>query len=230
VDSFLRHVRPGGVIVEGVVAGKVERLRALCGKVPLVVALPPVFFEGDIPTLQKLLRQCARLGVTAEVNSWGGWRLAKQAGARLESGPGLPVLNCLAAQVLARAGAACVTLSPEADRRQLEELTAHCPAACSLVVYGRPALLLTRVQLPAELLGKTFEDRRGVRLIPRLEHGLWVFRPAEAFELRDCVNQRIRVCHLVVDLVGAEDPVGQWYEPSAPTGRTFRFNYDRSLA
>jgi collagenase-like PrtC family protease len=231
VGAFLRHVRPGGVIVDGVVAGKVEKLAALCGGVPLVVALPPVFFEDDTTALQQLLRQCARLGAAVEVNSWGGWRLAKAAGVRMESGPGLPVLNSLAAQVLAHSGVQCVTLSPEADRRQLEELSAHCPVPCSLVVCGRPALLTTRVQLPAdEMAGKTFEDRRGVRLLPRVENGLWVFRPAEGFELRGCRNDRIRVHHLVADLVAAPDPVQQWRQPPLPGEQTFRFNYDRSLA
>ncbi len=75
-----------------------------------------------------------------EVNTWGGWWLAKQEGARMEGGPGLGVLNGLAARVLAEAGMESVTLSIEADRRQWEDLAAQCPAPCSLVVFGRPPL------------------------------------------------------------------------------------------
>jgi hypothetical protein len=169
--------------------------------------------------------------LTAEVNSWGGWRLAKAAGVRMEGGPGLPVLNSLAARVLAQCGLKCVTLSPEADRRQLEDLTAHCPAPCSLVVFARPALVTTRVQLAQhEFGGKVFEDRRGVQMIPRLENGLWVFRPVEPFDLRGCTNERIRVHHLVVDLVGSPDPVGDWYDVPLPKSKRSLFNYDRTLA
>jgi len=231
VGVFLRNVRPGGLIVEGLAPGRVEKLLSVCTGVPVIVALPPVFFEDDIPVVNRLLRQCARFRLTAEVNSWGGWRLAKAAGVRMEGGPGLPVLNSLAARVLAQCGLKCVTLSPEADRRQLEDLTAHCPAPCSLVVFARPALVTTRVQLAQhEFGGKVFEDRRGVQMIPRLENGLWVFRPVEPFDLRGCTNERIRVHHLVVDLVGSPDPVGDWYDVPLPKSKRSLFNYDRTLA
>ena len=43
-------------------------------------------------------------------------------------------------------------------------------------------------------------------------------------------NERIRAQHLVVDLVGSDDPVGEWFEVPLDNKRTFRFNYDRSLA
>ena len=124
----------------------------------------------------------------------------------------------------------CVTLSPEADRRQLEELAAHCAVPCSLVVFGRPPLMTTRVQVPERFLGQVLTDRRGVELVPRYEHGLCVFRPVKPFDLRGCVNQRIRVKHLVVDLVGSDDPLGDWQNVPLAEEETFRFNYDRTLA
>jgi hypothetical protein len=198
--------------------------------VPIIAALPPVFFEKDLGPLQALLAQCASAEVAVEVNSWGGWRLARQAGVRMEGGPGLPVLNSLAARVLLRHGLEGVTLSPEADRRQLEAVSAHCPAPCSLVVFGRPALLTTRARLSeADMAGQVFEDRRGARLAARLERGLWVFRPVEPFDLRATSNDRIRVEHLVVDLVGSPDPVGDWYNAPVAGDKPFRFNYDRML-
>jgi collagenase-like PrtC family protease len=282
VRAFLRQAQPEEIIVEGVTASTLERLLEACkgekgdsphlperpggcfaqmGTVPffpyktgIVVALPQVFFEDDLPRIRRLVAACKAARVPVEVNSWGGWQLAQQADVRMESGPGLPVLNSLAARVLREAGIRCVTLSPEADRRQLEELTAHCPAPCSLVVFGRPPLVTTRAGLPESSLGRVFEDRRGVRLLPALEQGLVVFRPLEPFELRDLVNERIRVCHLVVDLVGSDDPPGDWHSTatnlrsvphlrSGPTfgrdqpplgapgaDRPFRFNYDRTLA
>jgi hypothetical protein len=75
----------------------------------------------------------------------------------MEAGPGFPVLNSLAARMLAECGMESVTLSVEADRRQLEEITAQCPVACSLVVFGRPALMTTRVRVPEEQLDKILE-------------------------------------------------------------------------
>jgi len=229
VGIFLRNVRLGGLIVEGLTAQKVTKMQAICGDTPFVAALPPVFFEDDIPALRELLAECARLKVVVEVNSWGGWHLARQARTRIESGPGLPVLNSLAARQLAGHGIQCVTLSPEADRKQLEELTARCSVSCSLAVFGRPALFTTRVNLPEnEFQGKVLADRRGARVMPRREHGLWVLRPVDPFDLRDCRNERICVRHLVVDLVGSDDPVGDWF--NLPKRGSFRFNYDRTLA
>jgi len=228
--AFLRHVRPSAAVVEGVSVGALERLLETAGDVPLVVALPPVFFEEDVPRLRQLVTRCAERSVTVEVNSWGGWWLAREAGAATESGPGLPVLNRMAARVLGRRGIQAVTLSVEADCRELEEVSASSPVACSLVVYGRPPLVMTRVRLPEEYAGAVFEDRRGARITPRREHGLWVFRPVHPFDLRDIDNEKIRVAHLVVDLVGAAEPVSEWRGLASYEGPPFRFNYDRSLA
>jgi hypothetical protein len=221
--------RPEGVIVEGLTAERVKEIRSLCRRVSLIAALPPVFFEADIQAIRELLRVCQRSGVIVEVNSWGGWLLAKQANVRMEGGPFLPVLNSLAARVLGTAGMQSVTLSVEADRRQLEQVTDRCPVPCSLVVYGRPALMITRVALPDDLDGQMLVDRRETRVIARREYGLWVLRPAEPFDLRDEHNDRIHVRHLVVDLVGAADPAGEWLD-SRRSRDPFRFNYARTLA
>jgi putative protease len=230
VELFLGSARPdGGVIVEGLTADSVKQVRSLCGRIPLIAALPPVFFEDDIPDLTELVRRCARSDVTVEVNSWGGWHLARRARARMESGPGLPVLNSLAARTLARSRITAVTLSPEADRRQLERVAANCPVPCSLVVFGRPPLMTTRVDLPEDYMHKTLADRRDTRVTARREGGLWVLRPVDPFDLRDVRNERLVVKHLVVDLVGSEDPVRDWHQPPSRRKRLFRFNYERSL-
>jgi hypothetical protein len=69
-----------------------------------------------------------------------------------------------------------------------------------------------------------------VRMVPALEQGLTVFRPVDPFDLRDVRSERIRVCHLVVDLVRADDPLGD-YRGVRPDDRPpFHFNYDRVLA
>ena len=230
VEPFLEAVRPDAVIVEGATAETVRSIQRACRRVPLLVALPQVFFEDEIPAIQELLRQCLRARVAVEVNSWGGWRLAKEAGVRMEGGPGLAVLNSVAAHRLMHCGLECVTLSLEADRKQWEELTVGCAASTSLVIFGRPPLLTTRVQFPEQMTGRVFEDRRGVRLLPRRERGLWVFRPQQPFDLRGCNNERIRARHLVIDLVGSPDPLAEWHDQRPRTPQKYRFNYDRELA
>jgi len=228
--TVLRHVRPEAVIVEGAKADALDRLVETADGLPLVVALPQVFFENDIPAVRRLVQACKTARLTVEANSWGGWRLACEAGVRIEGGPGLAVLNSLAARFLRDMGMRSVTLSVEADRRQLEELTAHCPSPCSLVVFGRPPLLTTRVGLTENDLGKVFADRRGAKLVPHKERGLTVFGPMEPFDLRGSRNERIRVQHLVMDLIGSEEPVAEWRNVPGPNWDVFRFNYDRELA
>jgi hypothetical protein len=231
VGQFVRHYRPDAMIVEGLTAGSVAKVRRAAGHVPLVAALPTVFFEDDVPRLTNLLAECKRVGLPVEVNSWGGWMLARSAGARMEGGPGLAVLNSLAARQLGELGLRSVTLSIEADRRKLEELTAHCPVPCSLVVFGRPALLTSRVDLPEEdFRDRVLFDRREVQIEGRRQYGLWVFRPVEPFDLRDVRNDRIRVAHLVVDVVGSDDPVAEFRGSLATTRKPFRFNYYRTLS
>jgi U32 family peptidase len=227
--AFLKQVQPKEVIFEGLTAGALPRVLGWRGRVTPIVALPPIFFEEDVRDLERLLEACAKERVTVEVNGWGGWHLAKRAGAAMEAGPGLPVLNSLAARSLGSLGLKCVTLSPEADQRQLEEISAQCGVPCSLVVFGRPPLLSTRVKMPENMLGEVISDRRGANLIPRRERGLTVFRPVEPYDLRDLKNAKIRAAHLVADLVGASDPVGDWHAIPTQEDRPLRFNYERTL-
>ncbi|OGV77421.1 MAG: hypothetical protein A3K19_12575 [Lentisphaerae bacterium RIFOXYB12_FULL_65_16] len=233
-DAFPRRGGGGGaptVVIDGATADSVGRLAELCGALPPVIALPPVFFEAEIAGIRALLEECRRLNLTVEVNSLGGWHLARECGLRMESGPGLPVLNSLAARSLGRLGLSCVTLSVEADRAALGDIAKACGVPCALVVYGRPALMLTRVALPDEWCGRVFEDRRGIRMIPRREGSLLAFRPAQPFDICGILNPALQVAHLVADLVAAPDPVAEWQVllgNQAPTG--FKFNYDRSLA
>ncbi|HPP52391.1 MAG TPA: hypothetical protein PK777_05530, partial [Thermoguttaceae bacterium] len=147
----------------------------------------------DLDWVRELAARCKKARLAVEVNSWGGWWIARQAGIAFEAGPGLSVLNPLAAAMLRKLGARTVTVSLEADRRQLEDLCAAAPVGLSLYVFGRPPLAVTRVELPADFQDQVFEDRRSLRMIARRERDLWVFRPETPFDWRRLRNQRIRV-------------------------------------
>ena len=225
--AFLAQVRPpAGAIVDGLDAARLAALRAACPGVPLVAALPTVFFEDERPALTALVAAAAALAVPVEVNTWGGWELARQAGAAMIGGPGLGVLNALAARELARRGLAEVTASIEIDAVKLDALVAASPVPCAVVVYGRPALMTTRVELPAALLEAELADRRGARLRIRGARGLLELRPTVGFDLRRA-RVPAGIAHAIVDLVAAADPVGEWTQgvPQAS-----RFNLDRALS
>ena len=224
--SLMRGKPPaGGAIVEGLTAQSIKSA-ADCGAT-IIAALPQVFFEADIPGLRALLQACLRLGVAVEVNNLGGWQLAREAGVAMEGGPGLAVLNSLAARQLQAMGLRSVTLSMEADKGRLEDISAVCPTPVSVVVFGRPPLMSTRVELRAQWQGQVFADRRGIRMRPRREGGLWVFRPEGAFDWRWLKNPAIRAKHLVMDLVGSDNPLAD--QESQPGPDAFLFNYKRTL-
>lgn len=228
LEDFVNRVQPVHLIVEGAAPEHIPDIVRLCRKHVPVVALPPVCFQSDLPRLQELINRCQKARLAVEVNSWGGWLLARKAGIAFETGPGLGVLNPLAAAFLRKLGARTVTISVEADRRQIEDICAHAPVGLSLYVMGRPPLAISRAELPEEFLGRLFADRRDLRMKPARQWGLWVFRSVTPFDWRRLRNERIRVKHLVVDLVGSPDPVGEWLQLTS-SHRPFTFNYHRSL-
>jgi len=227
VAAFVAEVAGVDLIVENASPDQIPELAALCRKRRLIVATPPVCFQPHLDKMIQLIERCRKSRCSLEVNSWGAWYLARQAGLAFEVGPGLAVLNSLAAAVLRRLGARSVTVCCESDRRQLESLSAACHVPLSLYVFGRPTLAISHVELPSEYLEREFADRRGLRMIPRRESGTWTFRPVDPFDWRDLSNPRIRARNLVVDLVGSPAAVEEWLDRRH--GNHFRFNYDRTL-
>jgi putative protease len=226
VAAFLsEHKASGGVLVEGLAAPRLEALALTWPKQTFIAALPMVLLEEERAHVEALLSTCARLGLSAEVNGWGEWLLAKRAGVRIVGGPGMGVLNALAARELGRLGFAEVTASLEADQEQLVALLKSCPIPCSIVAFGRPALMTTRVAMPPEHTSGVLEDRRDVRLRAHRESGLWQLRPLKPFDWR---GKRLPpgAAHLVIDLVGSDDPVGDW---ESGTNESEGFNLERKL-
>ncbi len=170
--AFLRNVRPGAIIVEGAAPRRSPRRWRAATASRWWWPCRRSFSRTTWPRSARSLRRARRPGPSVEVNSWGGWLLARQAGVRMESGPGLPVLNCLAARVLKGLSVRCVTASLEADRRQLEESDGPFPVA--VLDRGlRPAAADDHAGRSCRTtMGKVFEDRRGVRMTPRRERGL----------------------------------------------------------
>jgi collagenase-like PrtC family protease len=220
---------PGGLIVEGVTEATLEALLAARPKDQLIIALPAVFFEEGIELIRRLLAGCAAAGVAVEAGNLASLRLAHEVApdCPLEAGPGLAILNTPAAEFLSCLGVRCVSISVEADRRQIEDISANCAVPCSLTVFARPPLLVTRTEPPDFRDGRVYSNDRGLQLVSRRESGLWTFRPELPFDLRGEHNRRIRVAHLVVDLIASPDPRHDWQHA---TENAFLFNYGRSLA
>ncbi|MHC4883487.1 MAG: peptidase U32 family protein [Planctomycetota bacterium] len=227
-EAFARNVQVDRIVVEGAKAKGLPSL-AKAVSATVIIALPAVFYEEDVAKLTRLVERCAELDLPVEVNSWGGWELARQAGVSMEGGPGLAILNSLAARQLAALGLASATLSCEADQKQLEDVCAAAGIPLSLTTFGRPPLMTTRVAWPESLMDKPLEDNRDVRGRFRQEGSVTVLRPERPFDWVGLRNESIRVAHLVIDLVGSLDPVEDWYSLEQHRKKKLRFNYERRL-
>jgi collagenase-like PrtC family protease len=224
--DFLARVQPrGGAIIEGLEPDRLARLVRSHRATQIIVALPSVFFEVERESVEALVAASRSLDVPVEVNNWGGWRLASAAGARMIAGPGLGVLNALAARELARLGFEEVTASVEADAAKLEALLRRTLLPCSVVVFGRPALVVTRAELPSAVAHAELEDRRAVRMRARRSSELWELRPVRPFDLRG-LQLPPALSHAVADLVASPDPLAEWRGPVAGASE---FNFDRTL-
>lgn len=220
-----------GVIIEGLTAEQLQELPADTRPAHLTIALPPVFYEKDIAGLTQLVALCEKEQLTVEANSWGGWALAKQFKVAMAAGPGLGVTNCQAARSLAELGFRSIYLSVEADREIMETVTTNCPVPVSIMVYGRPPLMISRVKFEDNKVGEVWRDRRQIVVQHRRENDLTVFRPLQPFSLTKSNNPNIRAAALVVDLIGAKNPLDEWFEvrKQKDDPRGFVFNYERGL-
>ncbi len=167
------------------------------------------------------------------MNCWGSLWLCRKLGLKFVAGPGLPVLNHLAVKCLRDLGASGVTMSMEADREQIEDVSAAAALPLTLIVYARPVLAYTRIPrdnlLPDSAKG-AWTDRRGISLSPEAGEYITVFRSLTAFDWKTLVNDKIRVANLSLDLSGESSPVDVWKKFIRPGGKPgFLFNYARGL-
>ncbi len=203
------------------VTGLVKSIREL-GDVVHAVALPAVMYEADLKPVQAFLAELSG-EIVFEVNSWDTWQLAKKANAKMIAGPGMAILNSLAAKQLQQLGFAANWISPEIDQGQLEELCSRAQSPLYLTVYANTPLMQTRVEMPSGYgENHILSDGRNVRLRPVREGSVTVFRSCVPLDWTKLKNPKVRVAQLVVDLTGSDtiDP--------RPTS-TSLFNYDRRL-
>jgi hypothetical protein len=195
----------------------------------LALSLPAVIYEDDIALIRPLLDFARQAAITIEVNSWDTWQLAREAGNDCAAGAGLAVLNASAARFLSRQGCRYSTISSEIDAEQLQDLCQQAETALLLCVFARPALMQTRVELPAEFSAEhqaRLQDSRGIALRPRREGAVTVLRPEAPYDWRALRNPQVRVAYLQVDLCGSTAP---YEDLRAVKSEPFLFNYERKL-
>ncbi len=201
-----------------------------------VFSFPEIFFPAESGKMRKLAEYFRDKNIRVEANCWGSLWLCRKYGLRFSTGPGIPVLNHVAAGFMHALGAESVTVSVEADKRQIEDIVAASPAPLSLLVYARPPLAYTRI--PEENLlangdrsaDGEWVDRRGITVHPERNASVTVFRSLTPFSWAGIVNKKIRVANIVMDLSADAFPVTSWKNFIKPPLRDeFLFNYNRGL-
>ena len=196
-----------------------ETVLALPGS---IASLPQVIYEYQIAPIRHLLSKLVPAGHTIEVNSWDTWQIATECGAALEAGPGLAVLNTLAARQLFQLGCRLISVSQEIDKNQLQDLCASAEYPLAITVFSRPALMTTRAKLPPLFDNAEMTDSRNTTLQPEHSCELTILRPAHPMDWRRLRNPAIKAAELILDLNGFRE-----LPPFAP--HPFLFNYDRRL-
>ncbi len=199
-----------------------KQAKAVCAIPKAIASLPQVIYEHQIAPLKHLVEKLVQRGHTIEVNSWDTWQIANECHAPMEAGPGLAVLNALAARKLFQLGCRIVSVSQEIDKNQLQDLCAATDVPLSITVFGRPALMTTRAILPSLFADSAFADTRGITLQPEHVGELTILRPTRPLDWRNLRNPAIKAAALVMDLNG-------YNAIPAPEKQPFLFNYDRRL-
>lgn len=231
------HLDQLDVCVVGATIDDLDKLVTIVDPYCLTLALPSTIFPDSSPNLEKFCQTCSQMGLTVEVNTWGQIHLCRQYNLPFHAGPGLPVLNHMAAEYWNGWGAKSVTVSLEADRERIESLCTAATVPLRLFIYSHPMLMVTR--LPMDLLNpgtgadesNIWADRRGIKFHPDRLEGTTSFRSLIPFDWSGLNNRRIRVNRLVADLTGELDPVAAWGRLlwQQPPGEPFLFNYERGL-
>lgn len=228
---FADAVKEPFIVVEQATPKQVQLLAKSRHRQRFIIALPAVFFDDQQAPIEALIQAVKKAQLPIEVNSWGGWFLAKKANLTIHGGPGLGIFNHLAAQTLDQLGFRTVYYTIEADRQMLESTSDCCSMPTSMIIYGRIPLMFSRAEQPQELMGKIWQDRRDIHMIPRVENHLLTYRTAEPFSLLRERNEHIKVAHLVYDFISEPNPIKTWQRLTStrPAKSKFTFNYNRDL-
>ncbi len=235
-SSLLPVLRDVDLILQNAGPGDMEFVAKFVEPEEITISFPEVYFPGEADAAVQLAEYCKKHNIRVEANCWGSIWLCRQMGLRFIAGPGLPVLNHLAVKCLRDLGAEAATVSMEADRGQIEDVTSAACLPMHLIVYARPVLAYTRIpqsgllpESPAQPDG-AWTDRRGIGMQPEYGNSITVFRSLTAFDWKTLNNPKIKVAHLTMDLSGESFPLDVWKKFIRPGGKPgFLFNYDRGL-
>ena len=230
--KFVETCSPARIIVENAEPEDIANFVKKACKTKLIIAIPQVFFEEDTEFVQSQVKAAKAAGCEVEANNWGGVHYCRKYEVEFHTGYGLPVLNSLTAKTLSKLGSLSTTYALEADKGKFEGISEHTDSPLNLVVFGRPPLMLTRFEINSNYIGRTFEDRRDLSMIPEVERGVVIFRSTTPFNMSLQKNDEVRAKFLTIDLINAPEPAKEYNSIMSrdQSMDQYLFNYDRKLS
>jgi putative protease len=207
-ELFVKSVPDCALTIECSSDCEIRKISEFSNHEKIIAALPEVFYEKDIPHIRNMLSACAECKFRAELNNLDAISMANEIGLEWEAGPGLMVLNSFASEALASKGARAVTISLEADFKQMQELSSASSVPLILYVFGRPRLLRSRVHLSDKAL--CLEEKRGTKILMTNDGGFSTFYPEEPFNIAKSEFKNIMAAQIAVDLVFSPNPLKEW--------------------
>lgn len=202
-----------------------------------VLALPDVIWQNELDLWEEKIAALIGHGFTKfEANDLSALVLLRDRSVKIECGPGLGILNAVAADELARFGARGFYASPECDRAALDHLSRTAGHPLSCVVFARPSLFTSRASSPEFRSGATFTDALRHRLVTSGSGDTLTFYPSSGFALigEKFKSMNVGIDRLVADVTNSPDPEGDLKKLAEMDERVFAgfssFNFERRLA
>ncbi len=228
-EDILKKIHPERIIVEEATPEDITKLKELTAGSELVVALPPVFFENEVTEVKELCSACKEHNIMVEVNGWDSWQIAKDLKLKFSGGPGMAVLNPLAAEALQNLGFESVSFSLEAGEKQLIDLARSCTAEAMLTVFSRPVLAHTRANFADRLNEDTvLRDARGISLSVHFHKDITELRSTKPFSIGGIDSPEIKARWICADLIDSPNPLREWKNIHKAKNKEM-FNFEKGL-
>ncbi len=228
-EDLLKKIHAERIIIEEAASTDIKRLKELTADSELVIALPPVFFENEIVEIKALCSVCKEHNIMVEVNGWDSWKIARDLELKFSGGPGIAVLNPLAAQALQNLGFESVSFSLEAGEKQLIDLARSCTAEAMLTVFSRPVLAHTRANFADRLNEDTvLRDARGISLSVHFHKDITELRSTKPFSIGGIDSPEIKARWICADLTNSPNPLKEWKNIHKTKNKEM-FNFEKGL-
>lgn len=212
-----------------------EQLAELKEHYHIILAIPPVLYESEAAATAVEVKRLFDHGYdTFEANSFTGIEILRNMTCNKYLGPGMPVMNHLAAKYYYDLGFISVYAPIEADLAVFKSLSAFSPGSVECLVMGRIELFISRTAAPEFIHKSRFKDKLGIEVECFKQGALNLFVSTKTMALtgKTFLDQNIFFDSLTADLRFLKSPVTMYQDfinNASSMTMTSDFNFNRKL-